>query len=155
MIAQEDTIFYYELKQKNAYVSHTEDVCYLYRQRKTSIMHIYSDEKNKSYYKSMLIMHNVYNKYLESGKYRDKKELNKKIHHTKENITWTLAMIKDNEYVHEEFRRIKLLGIYPYRLRYHLFTTSRPIAMKIMLFLLPIEPLFWLVHKLLVVRQQQ
>lgn len=143
-------MFYYELKQKDACVLHTEDVCYLYRQRKSSIMHIHSDEKNKNYYKSML---DVYNKYLESGKCRDKNELHQRIHHTKKNIAWTLAMVKDDEYVHGEFKQLKLLGIYPYRLRWHLFTTSRPMAMKIMMFLLPIQPAFWLVHKSLASRQ--
>lgn len=153
MMAQEDTVFYYELKQNDACVLHTDSVCYLYRQRKSSIMHTHSEEKNKNYYKSMLIMLEVYNRYLESGKCRDKNELRQRIHHTKENITWTLAMVKDEEYVHREFKRLKLLRIYPYRLRWHLLTTSRPMVMKIMMFLLPIRPVFWLVHKSLVSRQ--
>lgn len=153
MIAQEDTMFYYELKQKDVRVFQTQNVCYLYRQRKSSIMHIHSDEKNKNYYKSMCVMLDVYNQYLESEKCRDKNELLQRIHHTKENIAWTLAIIKDDEYVHRELTKLKLLGIYPYRLRWHLLITSRPMIMKIMMFSLPIQPLFWFVHKVFSLRQ--
>lgn len=153
LIAQEDTLFYYEMKQNDMRVLKTEKIGYLYRQRESSIMHMCSDEKNINYYKSMIAMFSVYHEKLESEKYRNRKELCQRIHHTQENITWTLAMIKDEKYVHEEFEQLNISGIYPYRLRWHLLKTSRPMKLKIMMFLLPIKPFFWLVHKLLVVRQ--
>ena len=146
MIAQEDTLFYYEFGLRVNKVVKCDFPCYLYRIRSTSIMHSRSEERAKKYYKSMLVMYQVYKKHLISGDYNDELVLKNKIHHTQQNIAFCLAMLQDYSFVYKEIKRLKKKGVYPYRLRYDALHTKEPIIRRLCNFLLPFEPVFWLLH---------
>ena len=117
MIAQEDTLFYYEFSLKGKTIIKCDFPCYLYRQRPTSIMHMRSEERAKKYYESMMIMYKVYKQHLDKGDYDDEKVLKEKIHHSQQNIAFFLAMLMEHSYVHMEIKRLKREGIYPFPFR--------------------------------------
>ncbi len=145
MIAQEDTLFYYEVDQCYPSVVKTDSVCYLYRMRNTSVMHSRSSGRTKAYYESMKIMMGVYCKYWEKGQYRDAAELQQKIHHMKENLALCLAMCSDETMVKKEIKCLKAKGYYPYPLRKE--SLNHPSKVRgMMLYLLPFSLFFWLEH---------
>lgn len=146
MIAQEDTLFYYEAEQHSPKTIKTDAVCYLYRQRSTSVMNHRSEERIQKYYKSMRIMLDVYNGYLKSGTYKDEAVLKAKIHHTYENICSCLAQCTDNAFVKEQFRELKELGYYPYPFRKEALKKQGSRIMAALDFLLPVEVCFWIIH---------
>ena len=112
MIAQEDTLFYYEFALKSPIIVKSDLPCYLYRQRRNSIMHSRNEERTKKYYESMIIMYEVYKRHL--CDYDNEEILKKKIHHTQQNVAFYLAMLLDHSYVKREMRRLKEARIYPY-----------------------------------------
>lgn len=146
MIAQEDTLFYYEFSQKNGRFFKWNQLCYAYRMRSTSVMHTKSVQKNKDYYYSMKIMMDVYQHYLNNNLYRDKKVLETKIHHMKENCAFCLAMIVDSKFVKEEYKVLRKKRYYPYRFRKDALYGKRNTILKINTFLLPIPLVFWCSH---------
>ena len=146
MIAQEDTLFYYELEQKYPKIIKTNAICYLYRQRNVSVMHQKSEIRMQKYYQSMRIMLDVYNGYLEAGTYRDKNVLQSKIHRSYENVFSCLAQCTDKKFVKENFRQLKQLGYYPYPLRRAALKNKGSKIKAFLDFLLPIEVCFWCVH---------
>ena len=146
MIAQEDTLFYYELSLKlNSAVKYTGP-CYIYRQRQTSVMHSRNPERAKKYYLSILIMHEEYSNHFYAGNYRNEKILLDKMHHTSQNIATSLAGIPDTKYVKKELSSLKKSGLYPYRFRTEALKTSENILRRILFYLQPIEPFFWILH---------
>ena len=146
MIAQEDTLFYYEVEQCFPSVYKTDAVCYFYRQRQSSVMHHKSEERMEKYYSSMIIMLEVYKEYYDSGKYRDKIILEEKIHRSYENISACLAKCIDHAFVKKNLQELKQKGYYPYPLRMNIFKQKGSKIKEIMDYVLPIEPLFWFVH---------
>lgn len=146
MIAQKDTLFYYEFALKTTNVVKTDLPCYLYRQRSNSIMHSRNEERAKKYYESMIIMYEVYKKHLCDHDYNDEEMLKKKIHHTQQNIAFCLAMLLDHSFVRREMRRLKKARIYPYPLRMETLFTKENFLRRICDWLLPIEPAFWILH---------
>lgn len=146
MIAQEDTLFYYEIEQAFPVVIKTDAVCYLYRQRKSSVMHRRSEERIEQYYSSMRIMLEVYLDYLHSGKYRDKDILTGKIHRSYENVCSCLAQCTDHAFVKKNLKELKSLGYYPYPFRKAVFKQNSSKVKALLDYLLPIELCFWLAH---------
>ena len=146
MIAQEDTLFYYEYRQCGGKTIKTESVCYLYRQRNGSVMHDHSEKRNQAYYRSMRKMLEVFNDYLEKGTYTDLEELQRKILHTKENIAVRLALCKDHAFVKREFAEIQRIGAYPYAFRKATLKRARSPLYNYICYLMPIKPVFWIVH---------
>ncbi len=146
MIAQEDTLFYYEVEQCYPRVIKTDAVCYLYRQRKSSVMHRRSEERIEQYYYSMRIMLEVYLDYLNSEKYRDREILTEKIHHSYENVCSCLAQCTDHSFVRNNLKEIKNLGYYPYPFRKAALQQKGSKIKAVLDFLLPIEPCFWIAH---------
>lgn len=147
MIAQEDTLFYYEMEQHLPKMIKTDSVCYLYRQRFSSVMHQKSEERSQKYYQSMLIMLDVYYGYWNKGTFKDKDILEQKILHSHENVCACLARCTDGQFVVDNFQSLKRRGYYPYPFR--VSTLSRKGLKKIIAicdFLLPIEFCFWIVH---------
>lgn len=55
-------------------------------------------------------------------------------------------MLQDYSFVYKEIKRLKKKGVYPYRLRYDALHTKEPIIRRLRNFLLPFEPVFWLLH---------
>ena len=146
MIAQEDTLFYYEVEQRYPKVIKTNAVCYLYRQRQSSVMHRRSEERIEQYYFSMRIMLEVYLDYLNSEKYRDKDILTEKIHRSYENVSSCLAQCTDNAFVRKNLKEIKILGYYPYPFRKAALKQKGSRIKALLTYLLPIEPCFWVIH---------
>lgn len=146
MIAQEDTLFYYEAEQRYPVFIKADAVCYLYRQRKASVMNRRSEERIERYYFSMRIMLEVYLDYLGSEKYRDKDILQGKIHRSYENVCSCLAQCTDNAFVKKNLKELKSLGYYPYPFRKAVLKQKGSKIKAILDYLLPIEPCFWLAH---------
>lgn len=146
MIAQEDTLFYYEIEQADPVMIKTDAVCYLYRQRQSSVMHRKSEERIERYYFSMRIMLEVYLEWLHSGKYRDKDELTEKIHRSYENVCSCLAQCTDHAFVKKNLKELKSLGYYPYPFRKAVFRQNGSKLKAVLDYLLPIEMCFWLAH---------
>lgn len=148
MIAQEDTLLYYEYRQCHGKTIKTESVGYLYRQRSSSVMHSHSEKRNQAYYKSMRKMLEVLSDYLENGTYTDLEELQRKILHTKENIAVRLALCRDHAFVKREFAEIQRIGAYPYAFRKATLKRARSPLYNYICYLIPIKPVFWIVHLL-------
>lgn len=146
MIAQEDTLFYYEFGLKANMVIKCDFPCYLYRQRETSVMHTRNEDRAIKYYKTMLIMYEVYKQHLNKRDYKNEEALKDRILHSQQNIAYCLAMITDHGYVREEMRRLKLKRIYPYPFRNEALHTKEMFLRRICNWLLPIEPVFWILH---------
>lgn len=146
MIAQEDTLFYYEAEQHYPKVIKTDAVCYLYRQRQSSVMHQRTEKRIEQYYFSMRIMLEVYLDYLNSNKYRDKDILTEKIHRSYENVSACLAQCTDNAFVRKNLKEIKILGYYPYPFRKAALKQKGSRIKALLTYLLPIEPCFWVIH---------
>ena len=146
MVAQEDTLFYYEAEQLSPKTIITDAVCYLYRQRGSSVMNFRSEERIEKYYQSMLIMLEVYHDYLKKGTYRDEKMLKSKIHHTHENICSCLAQCTDESFVKENFKDLKKRGYYPYPFRKEALKKKGSKIRAFLDYLLPLEICFWIIH---------
>ena len=146
MIAQEDTLFYYEIEQYNPKIIKTEACCYFYRQRSSSVMHQKSERRMQNYYRSMKIMLDVYKEYLSAGKYNDREILEAKILHSYENVFSCLAKCTDKKFVKKEFSSLKKSGYYPYPFRKETLQRQGSKIIAILDYLLPIEICFWMVH---------
>jgi hypothetical protein len=145
MIAQEDTLFYYEFALKTDQVYKCNVPCYLYRQRSASVMNTRNDQRARKYYQSMLEMLMVYQHHQDTEDYDDKEILDQKIHHSKQNVTQCLASIKDKKYVKEQMKFLKNKKIYPYPFR-KAALKMKPSYLGLLTFLLPLKPFFWLYH---------
>ncbi len=146
MIAQEDTLFYYQFSLRLESVTKYDGCCYIYRQRSSSVMHTKSPERSKKYYHSMRTMHEVYCEHLRKGDYKNKEVLLKKIHHMKQNITVCLAITPDTAFVKTQLKEIKHKKIYPYKFRKDALKTKESLLRRLLFFLQPVEPFFWLLH---------
>lgn len=155
MIAQEDTLFYYEFALKTDNIYKLELPCYLYRQRKTSVMHSHSEERSKKYYLAMREMLRVYKDHLTKKDYKDLTVLQRKIHHSQQNIATCLAAISDKKYIKQELKILKKEKVYPYKFRKAALKTKDPLALRIVVFLMPIKPFFWLYHKMYQIRNKK
>lgn len=142
MIAQEDTLFYYQFSMKTRNIYKSQTYCYLYRIRLSSIMHSKSDERMKKYYFSMLEMLRVYQECYLKKEYNNKEVLKDKILHSRQNVATCLASIQDDLFVGEQLRFIKKQKIYPYPFRVKVLKGKEQILIKILKFLMPIEPVF-------------
>lgn len=142
MIAQEDTLFYYQfsLETKNIYKAQT--YCYLYRIRSTSIMHSKNDERMKKYYFSMLEMLRVYQECYAKKKYDNEEVLVDKMLHSRQNVATCLASVQDDSFVKEQLRFIKSQKIYPYPFRIKTLRGKEKLPVKILKFFIPIEIIF-------------
>lgn len=142
---QEDTVFYYEFTRRTEQVLSSNCLCYLYRQRRSSAIHARNDERTKKYYNSLLNMLGVYLEYEKKSTEKDP-ELSKKIHQSKEKVAQVLAMVSDTGYVKKELKSLRQKGFYSYRLRWDVLRSEASLAMRLVLFLLPIPMFFWLTH---------
>lgn len=145
MIAQEDTLFYYECFLRTQSVYMCDVPCYLYRQRASSVMHNRSDQRARKYYLSMLEMLLVYQSHMEQKDYDDQEILEKKILHSRQNVAQCLASIRDKRYIKEQLKILRKEKIYPYRFRVETLK-SKPRYLALLVFLLPVDPFFWLYH---------
>lgn len=145
MIAQEDTLFYYEFSLKTDKIYKCNVPCYLYRQRRASVMNTRNDQRATKYYLSMKEMLRVYQNHLDSNDFNDKEVLEQKIHHSKQNIAQCLASIGDKKYIKEQLKFLKEEKIYPYKFR-KAALKMKPFYQGILTFMLPLKPFFWFYH---------
>lgn len=148
MIAQEDTLLYYQFSLRTDVVIKYNGILYIYRQCKSSVMHSRNSERSKKYYNSMVIMYDVYNAHYKNKDYRDEMVLLKKLHHMRQNLASVLALVDDSDFVKRELKRLKQQKLYPYPLRWSAIKGKDSLVRRIIIFLLPIEPIFWLSHKI-------
>lgn len=71
-------------------------------------------------------------------------------HQMQENLPLRLAFVDDNVYVKAELEGLKAKGVYPYRFRKKILSRNTGMAKRLVIFLLPLEPVFWLLHKIYV-----
>ena len=146
MMAQEDTLYYYEVECCSPVVYKRPVACYYYRQRSSSVMHARSVERAKNYYASMLEMLRVYEARRESGKYLDGDRLEDKIQHSEHNVVACLSAIPDTPYVRRELKQLREENRYP--CRFYPPILKRSFVRNLLPFLNPIPPFFWLNHVL-------
>ena len=144
MIAQEDTLYYYEVECCSPVVFKSSAPCYYYRQRSSSVMHTRSVDRSKRYYEAMLEMLRVYEAHRSSGKFLDAARLEDKIRHSEHNVVACLSAIPDTPYVRQELKRLRSEGRYP--CRYYPPILRRSFARNLLPFLNPLPPFFWLSH---------
>jgi glycosyltransferase involved in cell wall biosynthesis len=147
MIAQEDTLFYYQFQMKTKSIYKAKTYCYLYRIRSSSVMHSRSDERMKKYYFSMIEMLRVYREHYDNKDYDNEKLLKDKILHSRQNVTTCLASIQDDSFVREQFKIIKDKKIYPYPLRFKVLRGKENILVKVLRFFLPLGFVFHIYRK--------
>ena len=146
MIAQEDTLFYYQFSMKTKSIYKAQTYCYLYRIRPTSIMNSRSDERMKRYFFSMLEMLRVYQEHYSNKEYDNEEVLKDKILHSRQNVATCLASIQDDSFVKEQFRYIKSQKIYPYPFRIKTLKGKESFFVRILRFLMPIKIMFYVYH---------
>lgn len=146
MIAQEDTLYYYEVECCSPVVYKSYAHCYYYRQHDDSVMHTRTVDRAKRYYTSMLEMLRVYKVHQSSGNYLDANILEDKIKHSEYNVVTCLSAIPDKPYVKKELRRLKNEKQYP--CQFYLPILKRQFVRNLLPFLSPIPPFFWLNHYL-------
>lgn len=146
MIAQEDTLFYWEMKINKPIWYKCSHVCYFYRQRSSSVMHSHSDERSIRYFRSMREMLLTYSEQLDNITPEYREELKEKILHSHENVALILATITNSEFVRKQLHELEQVGLYPYPLRWELWNNKISTLRKVTQFVLPIKPLFWLEH---------
>lgn len=145
MIAQEDTLFYWELSLANPNRFKCNFPCYLYRQRSNSVMHSKNNDRAIKYYLSMREMLKVYQEQLETIPENKKDILLEKISHSHQNVATTLAAVTDTKYVREQFIDIKEKKIYPYKFRKSLLKGKISFS-ALFNYLMPIPIMFWILH---------
>ena len=147
MVTQEDVMLAYEISLVIDTVQKTDRPCYIYRQRKSSVMHDKSDVRMKKYYISMVKMLETYVNHLKKGEYKDKEYLETRIQYVKESAAKYLLFIPDTRYVKKQLKMLKIKKYYPYKLRKACFKQSSKLR-ALFEYVIPIEPLFWIDHLL-------
>ena len=112
-------------------------------------MHIRTTERNKKYYQSMQVMRAVYQQHFDAGDYGNKDQILTNLEVMKQNLALYLTTIDDDTYVREQMRELKAKKLYPYRLNKSVLQSNETFVRKMCKFLLPIEPVFWMVHLLI------
>ena len=145
MIAQEDTLFYYEFSLRTDSIYKVKTPCYLYRMRKGSVMHRCDNERQKKYYESMKELLFMYEYYLEKGEFIDLSDLQYRINKMRQNVALCLSIVKEKEYIDNE---IKLLQnkVNIYKEAKTALKREGPKIIKICAFFLSAKQLFWMYH---------
>ena len=149
VIVSEDTLFYYEWQLKCKCVVKCDFVGYLYRQRKTSVVHSRTSERNMRYYYSTQKMMEIFQGHLETGEYKDKSLLENWIYDMKGNIAFHLAVVDNSHFVSKQLKELKQKKLYPYMPNCKVFARQESFIRRLCRFLLPLEPVFWTVHILI------
>lgn len=152
MIAQEDTLFYFEFGLRTANIYKFQEPCYIYRQRSTSIMHTRDSLRAQRYYDSMREMYRVYMYHFKSNDYKEKDVLLDKLNHMKQNLVLSLAGIENSKEVYNQLMKLKKDGLYPYKLTKKYISPLLPLYRKLLYYFLPIELVFWVLHILYKIR---
>lgn len=146
MIAQEDTLFYFECEMHEPIIIKFDAPCYLYRQRKSSIMHSKSDKRNIAYYQSMKVMLDVYRYYELNNKCKDRERINSLVLRSKENVAFCLAKVCDTNFVKEQMKELKQNGDYPYPIQREALRRKMSVPLRFISYLLPFRSMFWIAH---------
>lgn len=142
MIAQEDTLFYYEFGLQTNQIFHFKESAYIYRQRSDSVMHSHNAKRALQYYYSMKEMYRVYMKYYTSALSLNRNQLKEKLEHMRQNLALTLVGVNDTSFVREELQTLKKQKIYPYQTN---FLQKKRFG-KILDYLLKRQGGFWILH---------
>lgn len=146
LMTQEDTLLYYEISVKSEKFLKVSAISYLYRQRASSVMNTHTEARNRRTYDTMLELLRAYLEHLKRGEYTDRNRLEEKIWHSRQNVAACLAALSDKSFIREQLKVLKANHIYPYRLRLDAMKGSDGFPVKLLRFLLPIQPFFWLYH---------
>ena len=152
MIAQEDTLFYFEFRNRTSDIYKFDEVCYIYRQRSTSVSHAHSIQRSLKYYNSMLELYKVYQSYLQEGKCVDEEGTLDRLTHMKQSLALTLAAVYDTKYVRSELAKLKRMKIYPYSFTKRYINSSDSVVQKLLTYMLPFELDFYVLHYLYKIR---
>ncbi len=148
MIAQEDTLFYYVIGLRTKQIYRFDEPSYIYRQRGSSVMHSRNANRALGYYHSMQELYRVYKEHYDTNDYDDEYVIQQKLLHMRQNLILTLAGVYDTKIVWRELKKAKKNHLYPYS---HNFLS--PVGYRrILIFLLPREWGFWIIHFLYKIR---
>lgn len=148
MIAQEDTLYYYEISLRAKNIYRFDEPSYLYRQRSTSIMHTRDSKRALKYYYSMLEMYHVYKHHYDTGDFDNETILLNKLAHMRQNLALTVVGLQDTRMVISEFKKLKQEKLYPYTQK----VLPPSGLLRIILKILPYEIGFWFIHLLYKIR---
>ena len=142
MIAQEDTLFYYELGLHTNQIFQFKEFAYIYRQRHDSVMHSHNAQRALQYYYSMKEMYRVYMNYYISALSLNRNQLKEKLEHMRQNLALTLVGVNDTSFIREELQTLKKQKIYPYQTNF----LQKKRFDKILDYLLKRQWGFWILH---------
>ena len=148
MIAQEDTLYYYEISLRAKNIYRFDEPSYLYRQRSTSIIHTRDSKRALKYYYSMLEMYHVYKHHYDTGDFDNETILLNKLAHMRQNLALTVVGLQDTRMVISEFKKLKQEKLYPYTQK----VLPPSGLLRIILKILPYEIGFWFIHLLYKIR---
>lgn len=143
MIAQEDTLFYYEFSLKSKKIYTIDVPCYLYRTRQGSVMNRSDNLRQKRYYESMRELFFAYDNHLKKGEYLDLEDLKYRVNKMRQNVSICLSVIKDKPYIKNEIRLLKG-KIEVYKESKVALKREGPNFLKRVAKILPSKLLFWL-----------
>ena len=147
MTMQEDAVFWWEFKQRTEKMYKIDSPVYLYRQRKSSLTHTASNSRRREQYFSNIEKFKVYKKYFHDKNFaKDRKILAKKIFLTRQGIVNCLVAFDDKNEIKNQLNILKKESIYPYKLSFLAFCGKGSVLKKMLSFLLPLKPFFWLSH---------
>lgn len=147
----EDSVFSFELFLYLDKLIRFKRILYNRRIRPASACTAYNEKRNIRVYNSYYNLYKLYAEWLEAGHYNpdymcnNRETVELRLDYTRENVARCLAMVRDKKFVKEQLRVLKKEGIYPYKIRKGSLNKSQGLI-GLLIYLLPIKPVFWLVH---------
>ncbi len=148
VLCMEDVIFDFEISLHNSRFFVIDKVVYFYRlSRKGSIMTDNHNSHKKKFISSMCIGRDLINELKDGGMSAERRQrADKLIANLKQIAATKTVSITDKQEVKRQIKILKEKGMYPYKLRWDMLKEGKISASKLMVFLLPIKPCFWMVH---------
>ncbi len=145
MRLQEVAVFWWQIMMCTDKIYYIKSPIFYYRQRGSSLSHLGSKKKRETFNECLEKLL-LYQSYLHIKDKKVKKILRKKIFLTKQGILSCLVTFDDKREIKEKMQELKQKKIYPYKLSFYAFSGRENILKKLLRFLFPIKPFFWLTH---------
>lgn len=156
----EDIMFNFDVTLYTEVMAKFNCACYNYRFNEKSTTKRRDKEHLIKRYSKFLSLYDVLTEYILSGRYNPRGKCNNlntlylKRHYIQQNIALLLAAIGDLKYTKNELKKLKIKKIYPYSARKECFYENSNKIKAVLLYLLPIEPMMWLLTILCDVRNK-
>lgn len=148
----EDIMFNFDITLYVDKIAKLDYSVYNYRFNPTSTTKQQSSSHRQYQVQRFLDLYYVLDEYLSEGRYNPPWKCNNretlliKQIQVKQSIVRVLAEVDDSKYVKQELCKLKQSRLYPYPFQTGLLENRSFNIKKLVLFLLPIEPVFWMLH---------